>query len=289
MLSFNSWVRLRSIAVAGLPASSGTAGPSISHASLLSRLLERIRPSGTCDDDCEHLEDPITAQMTALKPSSEGDVESMVGYHPKEQRLTSPTLHRSAYREAQRCSFWLSRHISQAACSSDVSRRQLHTSCAAHPQQISLPSVGRALFGISTQPQSLLPCSDRPGERLGIPCQLLSRRLPHTDPNTAKRVSEANSILQVRLPHSCQCCKPFLFALHWQFCIANLHTCIVPENPLLFSINCPPASSRQAAACKGSPSLHALLLCHAKNCTFSCMQYLLKINADVDVGRIADP
>ncbi|EIE18201.1 DUF607-domain-containing protein [Coccomyxa subellipsoidea C-169] len=33
-------------------------------------------------------------------------------------------------------------------------------------------------------------------ERRGIPCQLLSRRLPHTDPNTAKRVSEANSILQ---------------------------------------------------------------------------------------------
>jgi hypothetical protein len=201
MLSVGALAYLRTIATSGLHASYRTAGI---HASLLSTLLDISSPSGTCSDDCKHPKDISSVQCTVTQPGSDGHERSC---QPLGQSFTSPAMYSRFFKGEQTSATLQGHQTSHAACRSDVSRRQLHTSCAAHAHCTLPPSIGTALRWASAQPRNTLLHKNRSAEpeRQRSPAQLLSRRLAHTDPTTAKRVSEANSLLQVHIRTSYVC------------------------------------------------------------------------------------
>ncbi len=168
----------------------------IPHVSLLSTVLGDIGLSDRADEQRDNAESPLADHWTAPEHSSRGQLHASYSTHPSDCRLTIHALHRRFYSPVEASAVCQRAQGSGAVCKFEVSTRQLHTSCSPTPECILEPQT---LSGAPAQNPCLPkdPGRSRLRDKTGLPFWLLSKRLVHNDPTTAKRVSEANAILQV--------------------------------------------------------------------------------------------
>ena len=168
----------------------------IPHVSLLSTVLGDIGQSDGADEQSKKSHSASAEYWAAPEHPSQGHLQASYAVQPSDRRLTTPANHRRHYSSTVASAMCQRAQGSGAVCRFQISTMQLHTSCTPTPQSFLEPQT---LSGAPAQK----PCPRKdPGksglhDKTGLALWLFSKRHVHSDPTTAKRVSEANAILQV--------------------------------------------------------------------------------------------